>query len=144
MRGCSVLTRPPSISGAPVTDSTDVTSSPSSSSRAAVPPEATSSQPSVGEAARELVEAGLVVDGDQRAHSRLTTARQQLVLDGVDPLLERLARLDGDRPLLEHRPGVEPRVDDVNGDAGHRRRPPRARPGSRARRGTPAAATGGR
>ena len=37
--GCSVLTRPPSISGLPVSSSTSVTSSPAARSAAAVPPE---------------------------------------------------------------------------------------------------------
>ena len=46
MRGWSVLTRPPSSSGTSVSDSTRVTSRPSSSRCAAVPPLATSSQPS--------------------------------------------------------------------------------------------------
>ena len=38
------------------------------------------------EAARELVEAGLVVDGDQRAHTTQLPhdVRQQPVLDGLD------------------------------------------------------------
>src|SRR6266511_24219 len=45
MRGWSVFTRPPSISGAEVTSSTCVTSRPSSSRYAAVPPLATNSNP---------------------------------------------------------------------------------------------------
>ena len=75
MRGCSVFTRPPSISGACVTSSTvrhvdavllEVRG------RAAARDEL---EAELVEAARELVEAGLVVDGDQRAHSSLTDAR---------------------------------------------------------------------
>ena len=73
MRGCSVFTRPPSSSGTSVSDSTAVTSSPSSSRYAAVPPLATSSHPSSGESLREDVEAGLVEGRDQRAHSSPTT-----------------------------------------------------------------------
>ena len=46
MRGWSVFTRPPSISGNSVRSSTLVTSRPSSRIESAVPPLATSSQPS--------------------------------------------------------------------------------------------------
>src|SRR5690606_41154485 len=45
LAGWSVLTRPPSISGAPVTSSTDVTSMPASRNARAVPPEETISTP---------------------------------------------------------------------------------------------------
>src|SRR5688572_4421670 len=45
-RGCSVFTRPSSISGKPVTSSTGVTSIPASRSVAAVPPEETNPTPS--------------------------------------------------------------------------------------------------
>ena len=50
------------------------TSSPCSSRKAAVPPEATSSTAERREPAREVVEPGLVVDGDQSPHSSLTTS----------------------------------------------------------------------
>ena len=46
IRGCSVFTRPSSISGKPVTSSTGVTSTPASRRVAAVPPEDTSETPS--------------------------------------------------------------------------------------------------
>ena len=46
MSGCSVFTRPSSISGAPVTAATSVTAMPAPESAAAVPPLDTSSQPS--------------------------------------------------------------------------------------------------
>src|SRR5262245_8596767 len=45
MRGCSVLTRPSSISGKPVTCATSVTGSPASASSLAVPPVDTSATP---------------------------------------------------------------------------------------------------
>ena len=74
MRGWSVFTRPPSISGESVSASTRSTGRPSrlevrrgAAARDELPAE-------LGEAAREVVEAGLVVGGDQRAHSSLTTS----------------------------------------------------------------------
>src|SRR5688500_6841510 len=45
MRGCSVLTRPSSISAAPVTSLTRVTGTPASAKAAAVPPDETISHP---------------------------------------------------------------------------------------------------
>ena len=96
MRGCSVLTRPPSISGNSVRLSTRVTVEAELLEvrrRAAARDELAAE---LGEPARELVEPGLVVDRDQRAHSSLTTSRQEPVLDGVDARDERLARLDRD------------------------------------------------
>ncbi len=73
MRGWSVFTRPPSISGDSVRSSTGVTAIPTFCRKAAVPPLATSSQSSSASPSRELVEPRLVVDGDQRAHSSRTT-----------------------------------------------------------------------
>ena len=102
MRGCSVFTRPPSISGARVTSST-------LRRRRARAPRGTPPcrrcdelAAELGEAAREVVEAGLVVDGDQRAHassardaprgsSRCSTAWIRSS--------QRLARSTGDRLL---------------------------------------------
>ena len=67
IRGCSVLTRPPSISGEPVTSETAVTAMPASRSAAAVPPDETISTPELRQLARELHHAGLVRDRDERA-----------------------------------------------------------------------------
>ena len=155
MRGCSVFTRPPSISGAAVTSSTRVTSRPCSSrkrrraarrrrarSRARRARARTSSMPV------------LVVDRDQRAHGSPTDLLQrdgagdlgqEPVLDRVDPLLERLAGLDRDALL---RAGSGPvstpsstrwTVTPVVCDAGGERVLDRVRARER-----PAAATGGR
>ena len=55
-RGCSVFTRPPSISGLSVSVSTGTTSRPAARSAFAVPPDATSSTPSSDKRARELDE----------------------------------------------------------------------------------------
>ena len=142
--GWSVLTRPPSISGAPVTSSTRVTGSPCSSRNVAVPPDETSSNPSSCEAAREVVDALLVVDGDQGAgHSSLTTRgssrcstawmRSSSVSRGSTGTAPARARA---RCRALRRRSARSRR------SGRRR--PRARRRSRARRGTPAGATGGR
>ena len=92
----------------------------------------------------------LVVDRDQRSHRAAPSEharddlRQQPVLDGVDPLLERLARLDRHCLLPEDRTGVEALVDEVDRHAG-RLDARRERVVDRVRaRGTPAAARGGR
>ena len=67
--GCSVFTRPSSISGEPVTSSTRVTGMPASASAADVLPDDTSSTPSSCSAARQLDEAGLVPTESQRLRS---------------------------------------------------------------------------
>ena len=72
--GCSVFTRPPSISGAAVTSSTRSTSRPSSSMKVGGAAARDELAAELREPARELVEPGLVVDRDQRAHSSLTTS----------------------------------------------------------------------
>ena len=96
MRGCSVFTRPPSISGESVTSSTRSTGRPIASSAAAVFPLATSRQPSADEPAREAVEAGLVV-GRRSARAQFPHhLRQQPVLDRLDPLVQRLGRVAGE------------------------------------------------
>ena len=110
MRGCSVFTRPPSISGNSVSASTRSTVEPEPSRYVAVPPLATSSQPSVDEPAREHVDAGLVVGRDQRAHSSLHDARQEAVLDRFDPFVQRLRGVAGVHRhalLREHGAGVD-------------------------------------
>ena len=67
-RGWRVLTRPPSISGAPVTDSTVAWGMPASCRAAAVPPLAISSWPSSTRPRGEVGQAGLVVHGQQDPH----------------------------------------------------------------------------
>ena len=57
-----------------VTSSTRVTSSPCSSRNAAVPPEETSSNPSCASPAANVVDAVLVVDGDERPHAAISPA----------------------------------------------------------------------
>ena len=143
--GCSVFTRPPSISAAPVTSSTSVTFSPASSSAAAVPAEATSSMP---RAARPFAKGTSPVLSDTDRSARLISVTrpppdyrhpaslhpdpvlreglhglgQEPVLDRPEALVERLHRVivvDGNRLLQEHRARVEPRVDEMDGHAGH-------------------------
>ena len=117
--GWSVFTRPPSSSGAPVTSSTRVTGSPCSVEERRGAAGRDELEAELVEAAREVVDAFLLVDGDQCAgHSSLTTRGKQAVLDRVDALLERRARLERHGLLREHRPGVEPVVDVVHGHAG--------------------------
>ena len=122
MRGCSVLTRPPSISGKSVSVSTRSTVEAElvlevrggAAARDELPAE-------VGEAAREHVEAGLVVRRDQRAHSSPTTRgsrRCSSVLDARVQRLRRVAREDGDPLLREDRAAVDALVDEVHGRAG--------------------------
>ena len=65
MRGCIVLTRPPSISGNCVTSETSVTGMPLSLSMRAVPPVEMISTPMSAKRARELFETGFVEDGDE-------------------------------------------------------------------------------
>ena len=120
MRGCSVLTRPPSISGACVTSSTAVTGSPCSSRYAAVPAARDELEPELVEAARELVEARLVVDGDQRAHaisSRTTVGRSRCSTAWIRSTSVR-ARLDRDDLLTDDVAAVDAFVHEVDGNAG--------------------------
>ena len=107
MRGCSVFTRPPSISGARghLLDARHREALLLEERRRAARRDELEAE--VGEPARELVEPGLVPDRDQRPHRGValsTTSAahdrgQQAVLDRVDALLERLARLDRHRLL---------------------------------------------
>ena len=71
-----------------------------------------------GQPHRERLEAALVVTEISARTSVSHHLGKQLVLDGVDALLERVARLDRDRSLLQHGPGVDARVDEVDGHAG--------------------------
>ena len=69
-RGCSVLTRPSRHSGKPVRSSTLVTGRPSVCDQRGRPAGGDELDAGVVQAADELVEPGLVVDGDQRALDR--------------------------------------------------------------------------
>ena len=64
-RGCSVLTRPSSISGKPVTSAMSRTASPASASALRVPPVEISSTPKAGQAAGQVDQAGLVADAEK-------------------------------------------------------------------------------
>ena len=132
MRGWSVFTRPPSSSG-PRSAPRPRTSSPSSSRYAAVPPLATSSTAELGEAARELVEARLVVDRDQRAHIAL--ARRVGSSRCSTAWMRRAASRPCRRPRRERAPGrSRARCRCPRRRSGpsrpSRARPPRARPRS--------------
>ena len=109
------------------------------------------------QAAGELLQAGLVEDGDEGAEDHgqrerkslgdelRAAARQQPVLDRVEAREQRLgrvARLDRDRLLSDDRPGVDALVDEVHGDARLARRPPRAPPRPRACPGRPGSSEG--
>ena len=75
-RGCAGAASsrgPPSISGNPVTSSTLVTSSPASVERGRRTAARDELEAELRETAREVGDARLVVDGDQRAHSSRTT-----------------------------------------------------------------------
>ena len=65
--GCSVFTRPSSISGKPVTSATSTTGTPDSRSSFAVPPVERISTPRAARPAGELHHAGLVVHAQERA-----------------------------------------------------------------------------
>ena len=102
-------------------------------------------EPELVQAAREVVDAFLLVDGDQGAgHSSLTTRGSRRCSTAWMRSSSVACGSSGDRLLREHRPGVEPFVDVVHGHSGRDRPRPRSRRGSRARPGTPAGATGGR
>src|SRR3954465_10556478 len=149
MRGGSVLTRPPRLSGAAVTSSTRVTASPCSSRNAAVPPDETSSKPRAARPRAKSstpvlsqAEIRALIPGPAPAEPtppllvRLRRAyvscgrplreelahdgREQAMLDRVDALPDRLARLDGHQLRAEDRAGVDALVDEVDGDARHR------------------------
>ena len=121
MRGCSVFTRPPSISGKSVSVSTRSTVEAEllevrrrAAARDELPAE-------LVEAAREDVEAGLVVGRDQRCAQLSHDAGQQAVLDLLDACVQRLGRVvaaDCDSLLREDRPAVDALVDEVHGRAG--------------------------
>ena len=132
--GCSVLTRPPSISGTSVSASTGVTERPSSEMYAAVPPLATSSTPS---SARPVANRSRPVLSKTEMSARRTAIKgwkaycacqiepdrvgQQAVLDLPDPRVERfrgVARLDRDPLLRDDRAGVHTLVQEVDRDAG--------------------------
>ena len=105
----------------------------------------------LGEPGREHLDARLLVDRDQRPHrARLPREQagddlgQEPVLDRVEPLDERRARLDRHGLLPEHGPRVDALVDQVDRDPG-RLGAGRERVVDRVgARETPAAARGGR
>ena len=79
----------------------------------------------LGEPAREGVEPGLVVDGEQRALDHSLSSRSDLriqpMLDGVQTLAQhgrRVAVLDGHVLLGDHRARVDAFVHPVDGNAG--------------------------
>ena len=83
-----------------------------------MPPLATSSQAEVGEPARELLQARLVVDGDQCAHSSVTTSGRIRCSTAWIRSTSVSRGSTADRLLPDHRARVEPFVDVVDGDAG--------------------------
>ena len=101
-------------------------SRPRLSRKAAVPSLATSSTPSSARPGPELVQAGLVVRGDQRAldHEAIssrTTLREQAVLDGLHARAQRVGGVVlPHRHALgaDHRAGVDALVDVVHGRGG--------------------------
>ena len=147
--GCSVLTRPSSISGEPVTAATSVTGRPGVAERAAVPPVETSSKPQRDQPPAEVDQARLVRDRQERStrerddaprpvpcppgRRRPSTSTapdgderdrpwQEPVLDGMDPRREAGLVVAGehrDGLLEEDRSAVERLVDEVDRDAGH-------------------------
>ena len=65
--GCSVFTRPSSISGKPVSSEMSLTAMPESRSSLAVPPVETELDPQAGELAGEVGQAGFVGDAEDGA-----------------------------------------------------------------------------
>ena len=102
MRGWRVFTRPPSISGEPVTSATPRWSMPASARAAEVLPLATSSQPEVGQAAGQLDQPRFVVDREQRPHARPSAATRPM------PSSEPVRRQLVERP--QHGGRIEPRA----------------------------------
>ena len=118
-RGCRVLTRPPSISGKPVTSATSRCAMPASRSAAAVPPEATSSTPSAASPranstrpvlshtlSSALIYASSSVPATDDGLASLARAppspyrppRVELALDRLDALVQRRLVVAGARP----------------------------------------------
>src|SRR5205807_1051448 len=130
MRGCSVFTRPSSISGAPVTSSTVVTGTPASASSAAVFPDDTSSKPrSTSPRASSTRPVLSYTESRARFTSLLPVLEQgaqhvrvEASLDFLDALVERLGSVAGqDRHCLlgEDRTVIDFDRGDVDGAAGH-------------------------
>src|SRR2546430_4983393 len=130
MRGCSVFTRPSSISGAPVTSSTVVTGPPASASSAAVFPDDTSSKPrSTSPRASSTRPVLSYTESRARFTSLLPVLEQgaqhvrvKASLDFLDALVERLGSVAGqDRHGLlgEDRTVIDFHRGDVDGAAGH-------------------------
>ena len=155
--GCSVLTRPPRISGKPVTSSTGVTGMPSVADARRGRAGRDDLDAGLVQPAGEFVQAGLVVDADQRAangdachvviswHSWRIVATYKRLLRRLDAGAQGVlvvVRLDRDDGLGDHRAGVDALVDPVHGDAGRRRRRPPARRRPRARPGNAGSSDG--
>src|SRR6266581_1976401 len=130
MRGCSVFTRPSSISGAPVTSSTVVTGTPASASPAAVFPDDTSSKPrSTSPRASSTRPVLSYTDSRARFTSSLPFFEQgaqhlrvEASLDLLDALVKRLGSVAGqDRHGLlgEDRTVIDFDRGDVDSAAGH-------------------------
>ena len=83
-----------------------------------MPPLATSSQPSSARPGPSSSSPDLVVYGDQRTHSSLTTSGSSRCSTAWIRSTSVLARLDRHRLLAEHGPRVDALVDQVHGHAG--------------------------
>src|SRR4051812_12627484 len=130
MRGCSVLTRPSSISGAPVTSSTVVTGTPASVSAAAVFPDDTSSKPRSSSPRASSTRPVLSYTESRARFTSLLPFLEQCAqhlrveasLDFLDALVECLGSVVGEDPdglLGEDRTVIHFDRGDVDGAAGH-------------------------
>src|SRR5919112_2440104 len=110
--GCSVLTRPPRISGAPVTSETGTTSTPASESALAVPPVEMISNP-IPESRRAKSSTPRLSETETRALRFIPLPPQEIVSDrpdeqpvlhGMQPLQQRLLGVFGPygHPFLRH------------------------------------------
>ena len=165
MVGCRVLTRPPSISGAPVSSATSMWAMPASARAAEVPPLEISSQPRSESPRASSTRPGLVVDGQQCPHgatsvgdpgpspavaanpsmNRADGVGVERALHRLDALVQGRLGVAGEhrhRGLGQHRAGVHLQGGDVDGGPrlGPRRRPGRRPP--RASRGRPGSRAG--
>ena len=103
MAGCSVLTRPSSSSGKPVTFSTSSTGTLAARSAAAVPPVEMISQPSWTRRLGKGDHAALVADGDQGARHESRSSRSRV--DGYSSrIVTTLPGCAATRTAAKHRP----------------------------------------
>ena len=146
-RGCRVLTRPSRHSGKPVSSSTLVTGTPAAAIRAGGGAGGDELDARLVQAAREVLQPGLVVDADQRAADRALRCRRcahgildlpslqcdsrcgpdaprhrrAAALDFLDALVQSglvVVVADLDHALGDDRAGVDAVVDEVDGAAG--------------------------